>query len=215
LNQSAISAKVERIVIAMANRKRRRRKQNTALVLSGADWVKQFPTSKDVEDLASPFRENVKSFLAALDAAKATVSISATYRPKERAYLMHYAFVIAREGYNPSNVPVMTGVDIDWVHRKANGRIDLDASKNAAEDMVNGYDIVYRPALTSQHTARQAIDMSITWDGTLTIDDARGNENEIKTPPRTGQNALLAKVGKTYGVLKLVSDPPHWSSNGG
>ena len=72
----------------MAARKRRRRKQNAALVLSGADWVKQFPTSKDVEDLASPFRENVKSFLAALDAAKATVSISATYRPKERASLV-------------------------------------------------------------------------------------------------------------------------------
>ncbi len=193
----------------------RRRKQNAALVLSGADWVKQFPTSKDVEDLASPFRENVKNFLAALDAAKATVSISATYRPKERAYLMHYAFVIAREGYNPANVPAMAGVDIDWAHRKANGRIDLDASKNAAEDMVNGYDIVYRPALTSQHTARQAIDMSITWDGSLTIDDARGNENEIKSPPRTGHNSLLAKVGKTYGVVKLVSDPPHWSSNGG
>jgi hypothetical protein len=199
----------------MARQKRNKKKRNSALILSGADWVKQFPTSKDVEDLASPFRENVKKFLAALEDAKATVSVSATYRPKERAYLMHYAYRIAREGLNPANVPVMTGVDIEWAHRKDNGRVDLEASKNAAEDMVNAYDIVYRPALSSQHTARQAIDMSITWDATLTIENAAGDDVAVKSTPRTGQNALLIKVGKSYKVIKLESDPPHWSSNGG
>ena len=85
----------------MAQRQRRKRRQGAALVLSGASWVSQFPTSKDVEDLASPFKDDLKEFLAALSAAGATVEISATYRPKERAFLMHYAFAIARKGLNP------------------------------------------------------------------------------------------------------------------
>src|ERR1700761_7026349 len=137
----------------MAQRQRRKRRQGAALVLSGASWVSQFPTSKDVEDLASPFKDDLKEFLAALSAAGATVEISATYRPKERAFLMHYAFAIARKGLNPTAVPAMDGVDIDWVHRKADGTIDLSASKDAAEDMVDGYGIVYEPALNSNHTA--------------------------------------------------------------
>jgi D-alanyl-D-alanine dipeptidase len=193
---------------------RRRRRPRTALVLSGASWVNQFPTSKDVDDLASPFKENVKEFIAALKAAGATVEISATYRPKERAFLMHYAFAIARKGLNPTAVPKLAGVDIDWVHRKANGAIDQAASKDAAEDMVDAYGIVYEPALNSNHTARLAIDMTITWDGTLTVKNANDKDVKITGTPRTGQNSTLIKVGATYGVLKLKSDPPHWSEDG-
>lgn len=192
----------------------RRRRDTTTLVLSGADWVNQFPTSRDVEDLASPFRENVRSFLAALQTAGATVTIAATYRPAERAYLMHYAYRIAREGLNPRDVPARNGVDIEWVHRKANNQVDLVASKNAAEDMVLAYGIVYRPALNSQHTRRLAIDMTITWSGTLSIKNGRGRTVDITSSPRTGQNGELHAVGQTYNVVKLVSDPPHWSADG-
>jgi D-alanyl-D-alanine dipeptidase len=191
--------------------KRRRRQQ---LVLSGAQWVKQFPTSVSVDDLVSPFRENTKAFLDALQNAGAAVRISATYRPPERAFLMHYAYRIAREGLDPRQVPVRNGIDIDWVHRKANGQVDLVASKNAAEDMVSAYGIVYRPALQSNHTTGNAIDMTISWSGTLSIRDKQGRTVTISGTPRSGQNAQLHTVGKTYGVLKLVSDPPHWSSNG-
>jgi hypothetical protein len=192
---------------------RRRRRRN--VIVSGSDWVKQFPTSTDVNDLISPFRENVQRFIQAMTDAGATTEISATYRPKERAYLMYYSFRIAREGLNPVDVPAMDGVDIDWVHRKGNGQIDLHASKDAAEDMVNAYGIVYRPALNSNHTARLAIDMTISWDGTLAIENAQGTTVKITSGPRSGQNSKLVAVGKSYGVIKLVSDPPHWSSNGG
>lgn len=184
------------------------------MALSGISWVSKFPTSRDVEDLLPPFRDNVKRFLAALSDAGCSVTISATYRPRERAYLMHYAYRIAREGLSPVGVPSLSGVDIQWDHRKTNGQLDLTASRNAAEDMVLGYGIAFKPALNSQHTRKLAIDMTITWSGTIKIKNASGQVVTISTTPRTGQNGNLVRVGATYGVIKLQSDPPHWSSDG-
>lgn len=182
--------------------------------LSGASWVSQFPSSSSVDDLKDPFRGEVKKFLAALAKAGAAVSISATYRPPERAYLMHYSFLIAKNQADPANVPAMAGVDIDWVHRNAAGQTDIVASRTGAAEMVTGYGIVYAPALTSRHTEGNAIDMTISWGGDLTIDQADGTATTIKSNPRTGDNANLQSVGAGYGVTKLVTDPPHWSSDG-
>jgi hypothetical protein len=182
--------------------------------LSGADWVSKFPTSTDVDDLVIPFKDDVKRFLAALFAAGAGVTISATYRPAQRAFLMHYAFRIARENLSPAKVPANADIDIDWAHRYASGRINYNASRKAAEDMVQAYGIAFRPALSSNHTRRLAIDMTIGWQATLLIKDARGKSVSIDSSPRDGENPDLIAVGKTYDVLKLVSDPPHWSSDG-
>lgn len=182
--------------------------------LSGKAWVNKFPTSRDVEDLDPPFRDNVKRFLQAMTDAGCSITISATYRPRERAYLMHYAYRIARESLSPVNVPTLAGVDIQWDHRKANGQLDLVASRNAAEDMVLGYGIAFKPALNSQHTRKLAIDMTISWSGTLKIKNAQGSVVTITSSPRTGQNGNLVRVGATYNVIKLQSDPPHWSSDG-
>jgi hypothetical protein len=30
----------------------------------------------------------------------------------------------------------------------------------------------------------------------------------------TALNPVLHKIGASYGVIKLLSDPPHWSSDG-
>ncbi len=182
--------------------------------LSGKAWVSKFPTSRDVEDLDPPFRDNVKRFLQAMTDAGCSITISATYRPRERAYLMHYAFRIAREGLSPVSVPKLSGVDIQWDHRKANGQLDLVASRNAAESMVLAYGIAFKPALNSNHTRKLAIDMTITWSGTLKIKNASGKIVTITSSPRTGQNGDLVRVGATYKVIKLQSDPPHWSENG-
>lgn len=184
------------------------------MALSGISWVSKFPTSRDVEDLISPFRENVKRFLQALTDAGCSITISATYRPKERAYLMHYAYRIAREGLSPLSVPALSGVDIQWDHRKSNGQLDQTASRNAAEDMVLGYGIAFRPALNSNHTRKLAIDMTLSWSGTLKVKNAGGKIVSISSTPRTGQNSDLVKVGASYQVIKLQSDPPHWSSDG-
>jgi hypothetical protein len=143
------------------------------------------------------------------------VSIAATFRPAERAYLMHYAYLIAREDFDPRKVKPMHGVHIQWVHPDATGKPDLMASRNAAEEMVRGYAIKYEPALVSRHTEGLAIDMTITWVGTLEIRDSGGFPYRIHSTPRTGAgNRQLHEVGATFGVHKLLRDPPHWSIDG-
>jgi hypothetical protein len=182
---------------------------------SGAAWVARFPTSTSTSDLESTFQGNVESFITALQDAGASVSIAATYRPAERAYLMHYSYRIAKKNLDPATVPAMPDVDICWVHRDVAGNLDIAAARAAALQMVNGYGIAYAPALQSRHTQHRAIDMSISWTGNLAITDASGNDVTITTTPLTGAgNTALHGVGAGYGVHKLVSDPPHWSDDG-
>ena len=182
--------------------------------VSGPAWVSKFPNSRNPDALAEPFRTNVKAFLAALSDAGAIVTIADTLRPPERAYLMHFAFKIARQGFDPSVVPSMDGVDIQWVHPASPGVPSATASTKAAEKMVQAYGIAFRPALHSRHTEGRAIDMSIAWIGDLEIAKADGTSITVTSAPRTGDNTSLQMVGASYSVIKLVSDPPHWSVDG-
>jgi hypothetical protein len=181
---------------------------------SGVVWVERFPTSRSTASLIDGFRQKCDAFLAALADAGATVDINATLRPPERAYLMFWSFVINAGEVEPADVPAHAGVNIEWVHRKANGSPDLAASRSAAAAMVHGYDIVHRPSLTSLHIFGKAIDMSIGWNGVLKIKQRNGTKKTIGSLPRSGLNHDLWAVGTTYGVLKLPSDAPHWSSTG-
>jgi hypothetical protein len=79
---------------------------------------------------------------------------------------------------------------------------------------VEGYDIAHRPSLASLHIFGKAIDMSVEWDGELTIKQKNGASKAINSLPRSGLNHDLWAVGETYGVLKLPSDAPHWSNSG-
>ncbi len=180
---------------------------------SGPDWVTKFPTSKKLSDLKGAFAGDAAKFIAALQKAGAKVTIEATFRPPERAYLMHYAFLIAN-GTDPEKVKPMAGVDIDWVHKDAAGKADLKASRKAAQAMTRAFDVVYQPALKSRHTEGLAVDMEISWSGTLKVSAADGKEVTIDSSPRSGANKQLQAVGAGYGVIKLKSDPPHWSSDG-
>ncbi|UJP05318.1 MAG: hypothetical protein LZF61_10880 [Nitrosomonas sp.] len=184
--------------------------------LSGLIWVRRFPGSNKTADLTPTFKTNVESFLIALRTAGANIHISATFRPPERAYLMHYAWEIARNGVNPATVPGMPGVDIEWAHKLSNGTIDLVKSKQAAEEMIgsSGYNMVQRAALKGRHMEGRAIDMNITWNESLIIKQKDGSELTIDTKPRDGTNISLHSVGAGYGVIKLLSDPPHWSDDG-
>jgi hypothetical protein len=117
-----------KVLVAKQNARRprkhpRRHPAGTALILSGKDWVNKFPTSKSVADLDPTFGANVSKFLAALAAAGASVAINATYRPKERAYLMHYAFRIARQGLSPLTCRLL----LVW---RLNGRIKVPAASS-------------------------------------------------------------------------------------
>lgn len=175
---------------------------NVSRELSGAQWVSRFPGSSSTEDLAPNFRSSASNFISALKSAGATVHISATYRPRERAYLMHYSAKIAKGVISPSDVPPMNGVNIEWDHG------DAAQSQQAAQSMVNGYGIVFPPALISRHTERAAIDMTISGIIGRTMKNAEGTDIEITS------NTILYQVGATYGCHKLLTDPPHWSDDG-
>jgi hypothetical protein len=183
-------------------------------IASGSDWVAKFPTKADAASCVSPFRERLEAFIAALKVAGATVSINATLRPPERAYLMRTAWDIAHGDVDPTDAQPMAGVDIDWVARNPDGTPDLEQSQDNAQAMVDGYEIAFQPSLTSLHITGQAVDMDISWTGVLQIATRDGVSHAIGSLPRSGTNPDLARVGASYGVFKLVSDPPHWSING-
>ncbi|MBI3861434.1 MAG: hypothetical protein HY290_06020 [Planctomycetia bacterium] len=184
----------------------------TAANLSGAAWWQanqaKFPNSESVDDLAMPFRESVRQFLAALAVAGARVTIDTTRRNKQRAYLMHSSWGIAHGQISPAKVSAEPGVNIVWDHG------NLAASRTAAQQMVNLFHMAYDAALNSNHIAGNAIDMTITWVGKMKIKNKAGHVVEIGAPFDGAHNAHLHTVGAGYGVKKLLKDPPHWSVNG-
>jgi hypothetical protein len=210
--------------------------------LSGADLMRRFPESKSLDDpnLDPTFAYNVKRFVAALAAARdakgrprpAHVQINETYRSPARAYLAHYAFRVAREGLDPRTVPSPFAVsppvaelgDVCWVHTDSNGHYDVQASRRAAEEMLKVFappkraggapNVAHRPSYPSNHQNGTAVDMTITWKGSLVVTDSNGQPFKITGTPRTGNNPRLHSVGATYGVKKLLGDLPHWSSDG-
>lgn len=172
---------------------------------SGPDWCDQFPTGHDLADLSAAFAPRWQAFEACLKAGGASVTVNATRRPKARAYLMHWSWMVARENYDPAKIPAFDGVDIQWNHPTA---------KAAAEQMVEKYEISYEPALDSSHIRGDAIDCNISWKGThLFLTDVHGNKVSVDGL-NNDQNPKLWEVGAGFGVLKLPKDHPHWSLTG-
>jgi len=181
--------------------------------LSGARWWKanqdKFPNSRDIDNLESGFRSNVEQFLTALRAGGAVVVVNSTRRNADRAYLMHYSWEVGYGETDPSEVPSRSGVTIEWDHG------DQTKSRDAALEMVALFDLAHKPSLTSNHIAGKAIDMDIKWKGTLVLSQPAPLLQKIESTPRTGGNSELQAVGaEVFGVRKLKSDPPHWSTNG-
>jgi hypothetical protein len=182
--------------------------------LSGKDWWKKnqsnYPNSRDVNDLHSDFVDKVQKFISILRAGGAIVNVSSTKRNAIRAYLMHYSWCIANNEISPSDVPKMKGVDINWDH----GNNDLSVS--AAQEMVELFNLAYKPSLTSNHIKGLAIDMNISWKGDLFIGPLPNNEYRgILDGPKNGvNNRELHEVGELFEVYKMKKDPPHWSYNG-
>lgn len=165
---------------------------------SGKACCALYPASARLEDLAEPFRDAAVRFVGDLRAAGATVAIACTLRPPERAFLMHWAWLVAREGLDVALVPQLAGLDIEW-------------TLEGAKEMVAGYGIVYQPVLASRHTEGNAVDMNIVWEGELALPSSA-----IASEPRSGARnlELHAAAAARYGVHKLLGDPPHWSVDG-
>jgi Putative peptidoglycan binding domain len=191
------------VAVALLGEYARRLRQR----LSGPQWVKQFPTSKSLEDLTFPFRNAAKNFAKALKDAGANVEITATYRPPARAFLMHYCVKVADENIDPSDVPDYPGIEIDWQHYTDG------ISVKCAQEMAEAYDIAFPPVLNSRHTQGLAVDWIIDWKNTLSIKDANGRVVQIGAPRNGYDNQQLWKVGASYGVYKLSVDAPHWSND--
>ncbi|MDX2119089.1 MAG: hypothetical protein SFY96_12990 [Planctomycetota bacterium] len=186
--------------------------------LSGAHWVTWANANavnrSDLDSLSKGFRPKLDKFLAALKDAGAKVKVSAAYRHPHRAYLFHWSWLVGLGKVKPKAALAIPGVDIIWDHG------DDARSRAAAMEMVRGFGLAVpprskvAPALSSNHTRGDAVDMDITWTGTLKIKDANGTEYKLSEPRTGAENTELHKVGETYGVKKLVTDAPHWSLNG-
>lgn len=185
---------------------------------SGTFWVTWADTnaknSDKIDDLAEPFRTNVKAFIQALEDADVTVSVSATKRAAKRAYLFHWAWKISLGRVKPSSAKPMAGVDIEWDHG------DLKASKAGAKEMVRGFGLAIppdsnvAPSLTSNHITGNAIDMGIIWTGNTQIAKKNGTLVKVAYMTNPNVNHHLHTVGASYRVIKHTSDAPHWSYNG-
>ncbi|HEV2748164.1 MAG TPA: peptidoglycan-binding domain-containing protein [Allosphingosinicella sp.] len=184
----------------------------TNAALSGAAWwhanQAKYPNSNKLIDLVPPFRAKAVQFTGALAAAGARVSVSSTLRHRNRAYLMHFSWKIAKGMIAAGRVPPQPGVAIAWDHGNP------PRSKRAAQEMVALFGMRFIAALNSNHIEGQAIDMTISWTGTLRIVDAGGRSHALGGPRNGAANRDLHDIGASYGVRKLVSDPPHWSDTG-
>lgn len=182
---------------------------------SGAGWVDRFPVSEELRDLDSNFTNDVREFIAALEEGGANVEVLSTQTPPERAYLMHWAWRIAKEGFDPRSVPYMDGVDIRWWHD------DMEASRDAAWAMVHGYeiqDLKAPPPLTSAYTDGQALALQIRWRGELTLYRDKPDEQIVTDAPWDATNPVVIALAETCGLEYLLtvedSDEVHWVMEG-
>lgn len=171
---------------------------------SGVEWCARYPTSRTTGSLVEPFQGNVERFITVLERAGCKVRISATRRPEERAWLMRQAWDIVHGLVRPERVDERKDIPIQWEHSSH------EASIAAAREMVEGYGLVVRPSLTSRHIEGKAIDMTITIPHTITVLDKMGTLITLQPDSTT----KLYDLGWSFGVRKLVSDAPHWSSDG-
>lgn len=185
---------------------------------SGTFWVtwanQHAVNSNSVEDLADPFKGNVKAFIKALQEAGAQVNIRETKRSEKRAYLYHWSWKIGLGKAQASHAGTLSAVDIQWDHGSE------AASKAGAMEMVNGFGLAvppasqHPPALTSRHIVGRAIDMIIHWTGTVIVKKNDGTTASVRFTENIDDNAALHSVGASYGVKKLIGDKPHWSDDG-
>jgi len=202
------------------------------------------PGSKVLSTLSDTFRPMVTDFIAALKAGGADVEepYTATYRPPMRAYLFRWSWLINICGTDSSasdscsaftsvaavpcfddTVPAAQtacAVDpkIQWGH-------GTDAASIAgAGEMVSGFSLAtptsthpsyVAPAHPSRHEIHAAIDMKISWDGTLTFKKKNGDDIEIEWLGSQNGTPKLHELGLSYGVHKLDEDEQHWSDTGG
>jgi len=185
---------------------------------SGVYWVTwanaHAVDSKSVDDLDDLFKTKVNEFIKALEAAGANVDVVNTLRSEKRAYLFHWSWLIGLGKAKASEATERADVEIEWDHG------DEEKSKKGAKEMIDGFGLAVppkstnAPALDSRHIEGKAIDMNITWKDTIKVKKKDGTEVSVKFDDDVNANTTLHGVGTSYGVIKLKTDAPHWSTDG-
>lgn len=194
--------------------------------LSGPSWAGRFRDSRSVGALSGPFRRHVSAFIGAMRHARINVRLISTLRPPERAFLMHYSWLIAHRKLSPLRVPHFHAdrhhgpVAICWIHVGAHGA-NIHASIVAARKLATALGVASMhgaPLLTTLRTEGLSIMMSTTWTSRkVTVTNAMGHRVTIRSAPHNGLNTTLIAVGATYQVihfLKASQAMNDWSVNG-
>jgi len=178
--------------------------------LSGAVWWRanqtKYPNRQGLQYLDGGFKGKATKFVNALRKGGANVSIGSTRRDQIRAHLMHYSWKIAKGLIKPSDVPSIKGLNIIWDHGNET------ASRKAAKEMVRLFNMAFNASLTSNHIRGKAIDMTIKWTGELVLQvPGKSTVERISSGPKNGSsNRELHRIArKSFGVYKLLKDPPH------
>ena len=172
--------------------------------LSGRAWWNanqaRWPDSEDLDDLDSDWGDNVKKFIKIIKEAGAKVRIISTRRPRNRAYLMHYSWMIANGRIEPADVPKRAGINIQWDHG------DDKISRKAAQEMFDCFGLAhYAAGKRSNHVKGKAIDMSITWTKDLFLGPLPNGEFEENTEKVILWN-MLDQLEK-HGIENWRNDP--------
>ncbi len=162
-------------------------------MLSGMHWCKRFPepegeTAK-LNVLDDSFKNKAIAFIRSLRNEGFGVEVSSTRRPSERAYLMHYAWMIYMENMDANTIPKMEGVDVIWSHNN---------TRTAAKDMCDTYKLIARPSLNTNHTPGRAMDITLTPGTTGYPLDAVDENERLKQ---------LMKIYEAAAEIALISYP--------
>ena len=177
--------------------------------LSGPEWCTRFPASDSVDQLMVPFRDKVKRFLDALGAGDAAVSIGATYRPKQLARTS-----CTTRGRSPTARSRHARCRRSRASRSA-GSPDRRRIRRGRRRDGGGMRHRLRAAAHFTTHARPG-DRSGDRVGRGSRDRRRQGPASRRRhrPARRHEPGAMGGIGASFGVMKLASDPLHWSSDG-
>jgi Bacterial SH3 domain len=183
---------------------------------SGADWkaiadANGWINSVEFSALDATWGPRAEAFVNGLRAAGAQVHVEAGLRHPNRAFLMHYAWGVARGKYTQAQANTACrgrGIDIQWDHG------NTAASRAAAQALVDAFGLVRQASITSNHIRGLAIDIAIS-DLPARITMNGRTYTTRQGASGTDAAASVAPVGRDMGVIWFgAGDYVHWSHNG-
>jgi hypothetical protein len=183
---------------------------------SGADWkaiadANGWINSVEFSALDAAWGPRAEAFVNGLRAAGAQVHIEAGLRHPNRAFLMHYAWGVAKAKYTPAQANTACrgrGIDIEWDHG------NVAASRAAAQALVDAFGLVRQASITSNHIRGLAIDIAISdLPSSITMNGRTYTTRQGASGTAAAES--VAPIGKAMGVLWFgTRDWVHWSHNG-